>query len=335
MQTERPHAIALMSGGLDSTLAAKLILDQGVRVTGLYLLSPFGCSNDVARVAESLGISLVVRDKGERYLDLVKEPKYGYGSAMNPCIDCRIYMFEIAEAVRHEEAADFIVTGEVVGQRPMSQHKHSMGLIDRKSDMENRILRPLSAHHFDPTLAEQKGWVDRNKLLNISGRSRKEQLQLAEELKLEHYTPPGGGCLLTEQSFATRLKDFFGHDSETRPTERLAQSQMLRLGRHFRISNESKAIISRNEQENGELEKLWKPAKAVFFYPENFKGPVGVGVGEITDGVKHWIGQLIARFGKSRDAAGGKAIAFEGAQTQGKFIVTEPISEELISTWRI
>ena len=239
-----PKAIALLSGGLDSALAARVIKDQGIEVIGLHLVSPFGCKNEVQKTADSLGINIVFKEKGEAYLDLVKSPQYGYGKNMNPCVDCRIYMFELAEQVMQEQGAHFIITGEVVGQRPMSQQKQAMQLIDKKSDSENRVLRPLSAHLFPPSLAEINGWVDREKLFGISGRSRTEQLEMAKNLGLENYAAPGGGCLLTESAFSNRLRDFFKHESVDISTEkRLVDSQLILLGRNFKVSDNCNIII--------------------------------------------------------------------------------------------
>ena len=272
MTDKKRKAIALMSGGLDSTLAAKLVKDQGIDVVGLHLLSPFGCREEVAKSASSIGIPLLIKAKGESYLDLVENPRYGYGKNMNPCIDCRIFMFTLADVVMRDEGADFIVTGEVLGQRPMSQQRHAMELIDRKSppSLDRLIVRPLSAHCFETTLPEEMGWIDREKFLSIAGRSRKEQMALATKLDLRDYSTPGGGCLLTESGFSSRLRDFFKHPTFTNTGERMAQSELLRVGRHFRLSETTKLIVGRNQQENEELTAHWREANGAFFYPSNF-----------------------------------------------------------------
>ncbi len=290
-----PKAIALLSGGLDSALAAKIIKNQGVEVVGLHLLSPFGCREEVEAVAKDLGIELLLREKGEAYLELLENPKYGYGANMNPCIDCRIYMFQFADKVREEIGAQFMVTGEVLGQRPLSQMRKAIDLIDDKSALEHRVLRPLSAQLFEPTLAEEKGWVNREELFKISGRGRKDQLQLAKELGISHYGSPGGGCLLTESRFTPRLKDFFDNKAYNSSEERLSQSELLRWGRHFRIHDHLKLIVGRNQDENLEIEKLWPKANATCYSPLNFQGPSVIAIGESEDPIA---GQVIVRYGK-------------------------------------
>jgi len=300
--TQRPKAIALLSGGLDSALAARLVLDQGVDVVGLYLASPFGCRTDVEKVAQGLGITLVIRDKGEAYLDLIESPQYGYGSQMNPCIDCRMYMFNLAEKVRIEQNADFIITGEVLGQRPMSQQRNSIDLIDRKSEMERKVLRPLSAHLFPETIAESMGWVNREHLLGISGRSRKEQMALAQSLELKFYASPGGGCALTEAAFSNKLRDFFKYPLYEGSGQRLVQSELLRVGRHFRVRPELKVIVARDEADNIELEKYWESAGAVFFKPEDFLGPSAVAIGKFHEEDAQLVGSMMLRYtGAKRD----------------------------------
>lgn len=293
-------AIALMSGGLDSLIAAKMIKDQGIEVTGLHLLSPFGCREDVEKVCEAIGIPLVVKEKGEAYVDLVQNPRHGYGRNMNPCIDCRIFMFQLADIVRLDLGADFIVTGEVLGQRPMSQQRGSMNLIDNNSPLNGRIVRPLSAHHFEPSVPEREGWIKREELLNISGRSRKEQLALVEKMGLTTFSKPGGGCLLTDAAFSNRLKDFFAFKTHTSSEERMSQSEMLRLGRHFRFSDTAKAIVARNDIENKELRRLWPKSSGAFFSPVNFDGPVAIFFGTQTPEANQHVGRVISRYGKSK-----------------------------------
>lgn len=335
MQPQPPKiAIALLSGGLDSTLAAKIIKDQGVEVIGLHLLSPFGCQEDVKKNAAQIGIPLLVKEKGAAFLDLVENPRYGYGKNMNPCIDCRIFMFQLADVVRQEEKADFIVTGEVIGQRPMSQHRHAMQLIDSKSPLEGLIVRPLSAHSFPPSEPEREGWVNRDELFKISGRGRKKQLELAKKFGIKDFNSPSGGCLLTESAFSHRLKDFFKHQNFSSSEERLAQAQLLRLGRHFRKSEGLKIIVGRNKPENDELKKWWKPACGAFFSPANFEGPAAVTLGELSQQAKDIVGSLIARYGKS-DHLSEMKINIETMQTQATFSVFERMAEQTLEAMRL
>ncbi len=272
---KKRKAIALLSGGLDSTLAAKLIIDQDIQVIGLFLESPFGCKENVEAVAKHLGIPLRTVDKGMAYIELIRNPKYGYGKNINPCIDCRIYMFQIAEQVMEKEGADFIITGEVIGQRPMSQRREAMDIIDRDSGTGGRVLRPLSAKHNPPTLPETEGWVNRKKLLALSGRSRTEQLKRADTLGLKFYTPPGGGCLLTDANFSNRLSTFFENNEDFT----MLDVQLLRYGRHVDLSDGAHLVIGRNAEENDQLEAVSKEGVTsgeITILRPAFSGPIAV-----------------------------------------------------------
>ncbi len=331
---ERPKAIALLSGGLDSALAAKLVKDQGVDVVGLHLVTPFGCDTDVKKVAESLSIPLLFKEKGAAYLDLVEKPRYGYGKNMNPCIDCRIFMFQLADVIRQDEKADFIVTGEVMGQRPMSQTKVSIGIIDKKSPIEGLVVRPLSATRFEPSIPEQLGWVDREKFFGITGRARNEQLAMAKSIGVSEFAPPGGGCLLTDSAFSQRLRDFFEHQAPVSEEQKMAQAQTLRLGRHFRMSHKFKVIISRNDLENQKLESLWQASGGAFFYPENFQGPAAIAYGDLTEGTQGLVGALLSRYGKSHQS--DKPTVRVLAKNLDQIIpITEFISDEDLERMRL
>jgi len=294
---KKRKALALLSGGLDSMLAAKLIIDQGIEVVGLYLESPFGCEENLEAVSKHLGIKLKIIRKGMSYVNLVKDPKYGYGKNMNPCIDCRIYMFKIARQVMDNMDADFMITGEVIGQRPMSQRKEAMSLIDRDSAVEEVILRPLSAKFFPPTKMELEGWVDREKLLNISGRSRTEQFRWAKDLKLKDYSAPAGGCLLTDANFTPRLKGFF----ERTNNPSMVEVRLIRHGRHFDLSDGSHLVIGRNEKENDQMWEVTKHAvnegNMTYFRPE-FSGPDAVLSSGDSEAVYDEVGALIAKYAK-------------------------------------
>jgi tRNA-uridine 2-sulfurtransferase len=248
------RALGLLSGGLDSALAARILLDQGVEVVGLHLESPMACRSDVHAVAGELGIPLEVRKKGEEYLRLLRHPRWGHGRHMNPCIDCRHYMFQIASSLMDELGTSFLFTGEVLNQRPMSQTRSSLQLIDRAAGLERKILRPLSAKLLDETEPEQRGWVDRSKLFAIAGRSRHLQLALAERWQLTAHQSPGGGCLLTDAHFSAKLRDLFDHRAEERTT--MDDVAMLKLGRHYRIGAEHKVVLGRDAQENAKLARL-------------------------------------------------------------------------------
>jgi len=253
MQKRKIKAIGLLSGGLDSTLAVKLILDMGIDVLCFNVKTPFclcdgrdGCYSE--KVAKEYDLKLIRHYAGEEYMELVKNPKHGYGKNLNPCIDCRIFLFCRAKKVLEQQRADFIFTGEVLGERPMSQRRDAIMIIERESGLKGRVLRPLSAKLFEPTLPEKEGWVDRNKLLDIRGRSRKPQFALAKDLGIKDFPCPAGGCLLTDQNFAKRLKDSLKHDEDS-----LRHISLLKMGRHFRLTSKAKVIAGRNEAENKKI----------------------------------------------------------------------------------
>ena len=248
-------ALALFSGGLDSMLSMKIISDQGIEVVALYMDTGFGVDEEkhevLRRRAVLAGASLKVVDMRNEYLrDVLFNPKYGYGKQFNPCIDCHGYMFKTALNMLKSENANFIITGEVVGQRPMSQRRDALFQVKRLADDEDDlVLRPMCAKLLPPTKPEREGWVDREKLLDISGRDRKPQLALAKEFGFEDFATPGGGCLLTIESFAVKIKDYLKFDKEMRDID----VTWLKLGRHLRLVDGAKMIIGRDESDNNAL----------------------------------------------------------------------------------
>jgi len=286
--------VALISGGLDSALAASMMLEQGIEVHGLFLAMSWGCceKSKAAAMAQQLGIPLMVVSVGDAYLDVIRRPKYGYGTQMNPCIDCRIYMFKIAKRYMEELGAGFVVTGEVLGQRPMSQMKRPLALIETDSGLEGLLLRPLSARLLEPTLPELLGVVDRAKLLAISGRSRQHQLEAANRDGLSGYSQAAGGCLLTDEQFARKAKDLFAH--EERPTTK--DMELLTLGRHLRLGPKTKVILGRNELENLLLEGYAGDGYA--FITPKFPGPAALVVGPWEEAVKALVVRLVLQHTK-------------------------------------
>ena len=292
-------AVVLLSGGLDSTLAVKMMVEQGIELTAVHFTSPFcncssrkaGCRNEARRVAEGFGVPLKVVVKGMDYMRVVEKAPHGYGRGMNPCIDCRIYMLRKVAGMLDELGASFVVTGEVLGQRPMSQHRQAIETIDRESGLAGRILRPLSAHLFPPTLPEEEGIVDRGRLLAISGRSRKPQIELAERLGVRDYPCPAGGCLLTDPDVADRLRDLFTHV----PGYSHRDLVLLTIGRHFRVNAGLRVILGRSQAENERLLALAVPGDAVFT-PENFRGPTILAAGELDGASEQLIGEMIPAY---------------------------------------
>ncbi|PIQ82594.1 MAG: hypothetical protein COV76_02880 [Candidatus Omnitrophica bacterium CG11_big_fil_rev_8_21_14_0_20_64_10] len=308
--------VVLLSGGLDSTLAARLLLEQGVELVGVYLSAPWGCCDKTKALksARQLGIPCQVIKMTDEYIGVIRHPKYGYGSAMNPCIDCRIHMFDKAKGLMAQTGASFIVTGEVLGQRPMSQMRRSMFLIEEQAGLTGRIVRPLSAKVLPPTEPERLGWIDRERLCGITGRSRKIQQQLAEQFGILDYPNPAGGCQLTDKQFGGRVKDLFAHQERID----LEDMELLRFGRHFRVGPQTKLIVGRNEQENRTLAEYLGPGR-LLFEPE-FHGPWALAVGppeaalqQVAVGaILRYAGAgklpprpaVICRVGRSREAAG-------------------------------
>jgi tRNA U34 2-thiouridine synthase MnmA/TrmU len=251
---KRGHAIALFSGGLDSALAILLMLKQDIEVTALTFMTHFGCDlNDRSScgsnpfpAAEKFGFNVKLMHLSQKFVDIVVDPKYGRGKNMNVCIDCRILMLKEAKELMEMVNADFVITGEVMGQRPMSQTKDKMNLVIREAGLKGKLLRPLSAKLMPPTEPELSGMVDREQLEGISGRSRRRQLELSQEFGLEDYPSPASGCLLTDTSYSNRLRDLLAH------TDRITfdDVNLLKAGRHFRLDSETKVIVGRNEQDN-------------------------------------------------------------------------------------
>jgi tRNA-specific 2-thiouridylase len=292
-------AVALISGGLDSVLAAKVIMEQGFDVIGLYFTSAFSKSygnekeTHAARVSKAIGIDLHVLDMGQDYIDLVRKPVHGYGKNINPCIDCKIFMLRRAKAVMQKENSPFVVTGEVLGQRPMSQRRDTFHVIERDADMRDLIVRPLSATLLPPTKAEQDGIIQRETLLGISGRSRTVQMQLAERYGIRGYSTPAGGCLLTDKNFSEKLRDLFSEKQDVGSDD----VRLLTMGRHFRIDGGNKIVLGRDNTENSLLINL-APRGYHLFMPQGFPGPVALLSGTPTRDIKHTIGRLIITYSK-------------------------------------
>ena len=249
-------AIALFSGGLDSTLAMKLIIDQGIEVLAVNINTGFGSTKDrlehMQSMCDQVGAKLKVIDIQSEFLqEVLFDPKHGYGKNFNPCIDCHAKMFAVAKRIMDAEGASFLISGEVMGQRPMSQNKESLQTVLNESNCEGILLRPMSAKMLEPTIPEEKGWVDREKLEGITGRSRDRQLSLAKEIGLDDFESPGGGCLLTDENFGKKMFDFIKYDKFE-----VKDIPLMKFGRHFRLSDGAKLVIGRNQEENGYLQNI-------------------------------------------------------------------------------
>jgi tRNA U34 2-thiouridine synthase MnmA/TrmU len=269
--SERPagrpvKAVALLSGGLDSTLAVKMLQEQGIEVHALNFNTGFCLTdharkirktqdvkklrNEALRAGADLDVEVEIVDISQEYLEILTKPKHGYGSGANPCIDCRAFMLKKAREHMEAIGADFVATGEVLGQRPMSQMRPTMDLIERESGLKGKLLRPLSAKHLPPTEAEKAGLIDRERLGDVRGRSRAGQISLAEKLKITDYPQPAGGCcFLTDENYASKFHDFMAHWDGRREL-RIEDFLILKVGRHFRLNPGLRCIVGRMEGEN-------------------------------------------------------------------------------------
>lgn len=266
---KKGKALGLCSGGLDSILAGVLLREQGVDVTWISFVTPFFSAKKAKKASGLNGIPLIVRDITECYLPMLKKPPRGYGKNMNPCMDCHCLMFNIAGTIMDEINADFLFSGEVLGQRPMSQVRSSLRYVEKHSGFDGRILRPLSALRLDETLMEKEGLVDRSRLLGFSGRSRKPQMALAEQYGITDYPAPAGGCLLTEKVFSARLKDLFSHKKSFSREE----LENLKHGRHLRLSTDAKIVVGRNKADNDQIFGLYRPMEDILIRMDVVAGP--------------------------------------------------------------
>jgi len=308
-------AVALISGGLDSLLAARLMLDQGIHVEGINFYTGFCVEghthairkkdkkkqkrNNALWSAEQLGIKLHIIDIIEEYKDIVINPKHGYGANLNPCLDCKIFMVGKAKQWMDKNGFDFIITGEVMGQRPMSQRKDLLPVVVRESGADDRLLRPLCAQNLAATLPEREGWVDRDKLLGFSGRNRKPQMALAKDFGFEDYASPAGGCcFLTDENYARKLTDLWQARNERK--YELDDIMLLKVGRHIRPSPNYKLIVSREDGENKFLTGYKK--SYISIEVTSHGGPLTLVDGDASDDDLEFASRIVARFSQGREA---------------------------------
>ncbi|MCK5594546.1 hypothetical protein KAI19_00025 [bacterium] len=329
-------AVALISGGLDSALSAKIVMEQGIDVYGFTVAHVFSesiksaTSSYAEKSADELGITLHSHEASRDFLNIIKYPKYGYGKNMNPCLDCRVHMLIKAGQYMKEIGASFLITGEVLGERPMSQRRDAMNIADRDSGLKGLILRPLSAKLLTPTVPEIKGWIDRDGLFNIQGRSRKHQFMLAKRYEIREFSTPAGGCLLTEPNFARRIKDLTKFKSDFT----LNDIELLKIGRHFRLPSGAKVIIGRNERENNKLLKL-AGDKMICIEPQSVPGPV-VLLGRNANNEDIRIASLLCSTYCKKAGASMSIDMLKNKQCQEiKLERGERVSDKDIESWRI
>ncbi|MDD5069996.1 MAG: tRNA 4-thiouridine(8) synthase ThiI [Candidatus Omnitrophica bacterium] len=320
-------AIAMISGGLDSSLAVKIIQNNGIEVIGVHFLIPFTridsttvYNSAAQKISQQLDFEFRVEVLSDVFLETFKNPKYGYGKNLNPCIDCKILMLKKAKEIMLEEKAAFVFTGEVLGQRPMSQHTKALKIIERDSGLEGMLVRPLSANLLNMTLPQKQGLIKPSLLFSITGRGRRQQLELAKKWKITKFPWPGGGCLLTETGFCRRLKETISHHELS-----LENIELLKQGRHFRI-NGLKFVVGRNEKENHAL-LSFKKGNDTIFEPKTLSGPAGLLIGELNPETEKVCCQIIARY-TSNDEAVDVTLTAEGLN---KTISAKPLAENKLS----
>ncbi|MBC2711000.1 MAG: tRNA 4-thiouridine(8) synthase ThiI [Desulfosarcina sp.] len=266
------RALGLCSGGLDSILSALVLREQGIDVQWVSFETPFFSSTKAKKASKNTGVPLVVKKITPIYMEMMQSPSVKFGKNMNPCMDCHALMFRLAGEIMTEQEFDFLFSGEVLGQRPMSQNRTSLRYVEKHSGYDGYILRPLSARCLPETIPEQTGLVDRARLLDISGRSRKPQLQLAEKFGVTDFPAPAGGCLLTDKIFSRRLKDLFDHQKNS-PEKDL---DLLKFGRHMRLDPQTKIVVGRTRQDNEQISRCIDPETDMVLRVDNFPGPLAV-----------------------------------------------------------
>jgi tRNA-uridine 2-sulfurtransferase len=321
-------AVALLSGGLDSTLAVCILKEQGVEIEAVYFQTMFGCCKEDARqVARRLGVPFTLLKVADDYLKVIEKPKYGYGRGINPCVDCRIYMFRAAKKFMQTVNASFLISGEVLDQRPMSQKMNDLRNIEKNCGLEGLILRPLSAKLLPLTEPEKQGVVEREKLFGIHGRSRAKLLELAEKYGIENPPTPSTGCALTSPVFAKKVRDVFVNS----PDYKRWEFELLKIGRHFRLSPEAKVIVARNRDQNEYLEII-QPAGTMLLRCKNFGGPHALVIGSGKEEVLRKTAGLMLRYAH-KSVPPICEIEYRGREEWNVFTVTskneEPQPEEL------
>ncbi|MBN2584780.1 MAG: hypothetical protein JXL80_17080 [Planctomycetes bacterium] len=329
MERKDIRTIGLLSGGLDSALALTWMHRLGYDIVIYHFANGFhsavapGEGKPLAlQTADRLGVPIKVIDNSRELLQVVMHPEHGYGAHVNPCIDCRILMFRMTRARMAEEGARFIFTGEVIGQRPMSQRRQIMDRIDRESGMEGLVVRPLCGGLMPATRAEQEGWIRREDLLDIQGRGRKRQIALAAELGIDRYETPAGGCLLTDEGFEIRLRDLFRFGEPS-----VAEVQLLKIGRHFRLNERSKAILGRNAADCEAMGRMLGPDD-LRIEARDMTGPVGAIRGEASPEAVRETAQLVLRYAKAAPGREHVVTVRRGDEAAREELSVEPLSEE-------
>lgn len=322
------RGLGLFSGGLDSVLAALTLRRQDIEVLGVTFVTPFFGPEKAYQASELLQIPLIVQDIGPIHLEMVKKPRYGYGKNMNPCIDCHAMMFRLAGEIMREKRFDFLFSGEVLGQRPMSQNLSALRAVANASGFGSHILRPLSAKLLPVTPMEVNGQVDRGRLLDIQGRTRRRQEELAREWGVTKYASPGGGCLLTEKGFSNRLRDLLEHCEDAV----VEDVELLKVGRQFRLSSEAKLVVGRNKANNDEIKKFVR-CEDYLIQAVDFPGPLGLLQGRPDEKDLETAAAVVAGYGKGKDQE--KILVSIRKGEDSKSLKVAPASRKEMERWLI
>ncbi len=304
-------ALGLLSGGLDSSLAALALKRQGIDVTCVCFVTPFFGSAKAEKAAAQMDIPLRIWEISDVHLEMIKKPKYGFGKNMNPCIDCHAMMFRLAGEMMEKEGFDFLFSGEVLGQRPMSQNPNALRAVQNYSGFSAKVLRPLSALLLPETQMEKQGLVERSELLDIQGRSRRRQQEFAMQWGLTDYPPSGGGCLLTEPAFSGRLRDLIDHVPSCGPVD----VEILKAGRQFRLSERTKLAIGRCQDDNDRLKQLHRPGQDYLLHNKNYTGPLGVISGTPDEQDLEMAAAIIASYGRGQNEPEVEVVIVGQSQT--------------------
>ena len=323
-------AIALYSGGLDSTLAVLVMKKLGVEVIAVLFDTDFGCSvsrrsggKAASPAPESIGFTVETHYIGDKFIRHVTDPKFGHGKNMNPCIDCKVLMLKEAKKLMDERGADFLITGEVLWQRPMSQRKDTLPRIEKEAGVAGLVVRPLSAKLMKPTMPEDNGLIDREKLYAMSGRSRKPQMALAKELGLTAYAQPAGGCLLTDPIFSFRLRELLSRTQ----TPSMKEVQLLRVGRHFRAGDGAKIIVGRDERDNQSLQKLAEAEDYLLHVTGNYGSPLVLAEPGISEEGLNMAAALCARYSGARTLL---VVPVKISRNEDSYLVEVPPAENAV-----
>ncbi len=346
---QQRKAVALISGGLDSMLAVKVIQEQGIHVEGINFFTGFCVEghthavrkkhqdkqkrNNALWVAEQLGIKLHIVDVVEEYKDILLNPAHGYGKNVNPCLDCKTFMVKKAVQWIKEHNFDFIITGEVVGQRPMSQRRETMPVVAKESGGNDLLVRPLSAKQLPETLPEREGWLDREKLYDFSGRTRKPQMALAAKFGFKDYAQPAGGCcMLTDENYAIKLQDMW-HNRPSRDYE-LDDIIMLKMGRHFRLAPHLKLIIGREEGENRFMQGYKNQFMSI--YPTSHPGALCLVDGEFkSDEERDQALALVARYSQGKNDPQVKLVIRQSTGEEQEYSISPMLPDDINKDWLI